>query len=130
MNFMMASSNDDKSDICQFFFTKTYSVLSIQYMYKVSCKMDKHFLRYFMFSTTGLLAPPPPPQPWDFRKSPAQVGSKQKMFTSFKLSWKLKFTLSAPMSVLAWKALLKWYRPSNEPDCLLCNPLKLISTPD
>ena len=30
---MMTSSNDDKSDICQFFI-KTYPVSSIQYMYK------------------------------------------------------------------------------------------------
>ena len=44
MTFMMISSNDGKSDICQFFI-KTYSILPIQYMYKVSCKMAKHFLR-------------------------------------------------------------------------------------
>ena len=45
MTFMMTSSNDGKSDICQVFI-KTYSILSVQYMYKVSCKMDKHVLRY------------------------------------------------------------------------------------
>ena len=30
------------------FFIKTYSILSIKY--KISCKMDKHFLRYMLFS--------------------------------------------------------------------------------
>ena len=39
LTFMIMSSNDDKSDIYQFF-VKTYSILSIQYMYKISCKMD------------------------------------------------------------------------------------------
>ena len=31
------------------FLIKTYSILSIQYMYKISCKIDKNFLRYSMF---------------------------------------------------------------------------------
>ena len=54
MTFMMTSSNDGKSDICQFF---------IQYMYKISCKMGKHFLRYSMLfhaPPTPFLPPNPP----------------------------------------------------------------------
>ena len=129
MKFMMTSSNDDKSDICHFFLPRLILYCQYSTWTKFHVKWTNFFWDTSCFSTAGLLAAPPP-QPWDFKKSPAQVGLKQKMFTSFKLSWKLKFTLSAPMSVLAWKALLKWYRPSNEPDCLLCNPLKLISTPD
>ena len=35
------------------FFIKTYSILSIQYMYKISCKMDKNVLRYSMFFHRG-----------------------------------------------------------------------------
>ena len=48
----------------------------MQYMYKISCKIDKDFLRYSMFLHHGPTrpAPPPPPQPWDFQKGPAQVG--------------------------------------------------------
>ena len=52
MTFMMTSSNYDKSDFVNFFI-KTYSILSIQYMYKISCKMDKNFLRYTMFFHRG-----------------------------------------------------------------------------
>ena len=59
MTFMMTSSNDDKSDTSQFFI-KTYTILSIQYMYKISCKMDKDFLKYSMFFPGGPTAPPPP----------------------------------------------------------------------
>ena len=63
MTFMVTSSNDDKSDICQFFI-KTYSILSKQYMYKISCKMDKNFLRYSMFfQRAPTSAPPLPPHP-------------------------------------------------------------------
>ena len=35
------------------FFIKTYSILSIRYMYKISCKMDKLFLKYSMFFHRG-----------------------------------------------------------------------------
>ena len=49
MNFVVVSSNDGKSDICQFFFIETFSLLSVQYIYELSCKMDKTFLRYSMF---------------------------------------------------------------------------------
>ena len=45
------------------FFIKTYTILSIQYMYKISCKMDKDFLKYSMFFPGGPTAPPPPPSP-------------------------------------------------------------------
>ena len=48
ITFMMTSSNDDKSNICQFFI-RTFSILSIQYTYKISSKIDKNFLRYCMF---------------------------------------------------------------------------------
>ena len=52
MTFMMTSSNDDKCDICHFFYQEL-SILSTQYMYKISCKMDKRFLRYSMFYQRG-----------------------------------------------------------------------------
>ena len=79
MTFMMTSSNDGKSDICQFFI-KTYSILSIQYMYKVSCKMDKHFLRCSTCFHHGPSSTPLP-QPWDFQKkaSPDRI----KIITKF-----------------------------------------------
>ena len=63
MAFMMTSSNDCKSDICQFFI-KTYSIFLIQYMYKISCKSDKTFQRYSMFFHHG---PTSHPLPWDFQ---------------------------------------------------------------
>ena len=62
------------------FFIKTYSILSIQYMYEISCKMDKHFLRYRMFFHRGPTSPPPPPAfskvALRFSKSPVQVELK------------------------------------------------------
>ena len=48
MNFVTMSSKECKSHICRFF-VKTFSLLSIQYMFELSCKMDKMFLRYSMF---------------------------------------------------------------------------------
>ena len=60
MTFILTSSNDDRSGICQFFI-KTYSILSMQYMYKISCKMDKYFLRYSMFFHCGTSRPPNTP---------------------------------------------------------------------
>ena len=63
MTFMITSSNDHKSDICQFFLSRY--IPYCQYKYKISCKMDKNVLRY-MFFNRGLnnatpLPPPPPP---------------------------------------------------------------------
>ena len=81
MTFMMTSLTYDKSDICQFFI-KTYSVLSIQYMYKISCKMYKNFLRYSIFFHR-VSTSPSPLQPRDFQKSPAQVGLRQSTFMLF-----------------------------------------------
>ena len=54
MTFMMTSSNDDIFQLtfeATFvnFIIKTYSTLLMQYMYKFSCKMDKHFLRCSKF---------------------------------------------------------------------------------
>ena len=43
------------------FFIKTYTILSIQYMYKISCKMDKDFLKYSMFFPRGPTGPSPHP---------------------------------------------------------------------
>ena len=70
LTFMVMSSNDDNSDIFQFFI-KTHSILSIQYMYKISCKMDKKFLRYSMFSS--LLAYQPSLSSEIFKPSPGSV---------------------------------------------------------
>ena len=39
------------------FFIKIYSILSIRYMYKISCKMDKLFLKYSMFFHRGSTSP-------------------------------------------------------------------------
>ena len=61
MTLTMMSSNDDKSDICQFFYQDLFNIVNIQYKYKIWCKMDKNVLRYSMFLQ-------------DFQKSPAQVG--------------------------------------------------------
>ena len=58
ITFMMTSPNDGKSDIC-LFFIKTYSILSVQC--KISCKIDKNFLRYMFFQL--------PPQPWVFLRN-------------------------------------------------------------
>ena len=70
MTFMMMSSNDDKSDIYHFFFFKTYSILSIQYMYQFSCRMNKKVLRYSILFHLGPTRLPPALR---FSKSPAQV---------------------------------------------------------
>ena len=43
-------SDDDKSDICQFFI-KIYFILSIQYVYKISRKMEK--IQYFQLVKTA-----------------------------------------------------------------------------
>ena len=53
MTFVMMSSNDDKVTFVSFFI-KTYSIFPIQYMYKMSCKMYKHFLRYSIFFHTSV----------------------------------------------------------------------------
>ena len=63
MTFTMTSSNEYKSDICQFFYEYLF-ILSIQYMYKTSWKMNKHFRRYNIFfhrQPTYELAPPSHP---------------------------------------------------------------------
>ena len=52
MTFMMMSSNGDKVTFVNFLIN-TYSILSIHYMYKISCKMDKNLPRYSMFSHRG-----------------------------------------------------------------------------
>ena len=59
MTFMMMSSNGDKVTFVNFFIN-TYSILSIHYMYKISCKMDKNLPRYSMFSHGGPTRLPPP----------------------------------------------------------------------
>ena len=41
-------------------------------MYKISCKMDKDFLRYSMFFHRGPTRPSPPPE--IFKKAPHQIG--------------------------------------------------------
>ena len=46
------------------FFIKTYSILSIQYIYKVSCKMDIFWDTACFFTRVN----------WVFQKSPTQVG--------------------------------------------------------
>ena len=75
MTFIMTSSNDDKSDICQLIFIKTYSIFSIQYMYRISCKMDKHFLRCSMFFHRGPTSPPPAALRFSKKNSPGRVES-------------------------------------------------------
>ena len=52
MTFMMTSSNDDKATFVSFFI-ETYSILSIKYIYKMPCKIDKDFVRYSMFFHRG-----------------------------------------------------------------------------
>ena len=74
MTFMKMSSNDNKSCICQFFI-KVYCILSIQYMYKISCKMDEHFLRYSMLFHRGPTRNPPVLR---FSKKPSPGGVKHK----------------------------------------------------
>ena len=59
MTFMMTPSNDDKSDICQFFYQDLFHIVN-KYMYKILCKMEmtKIFWDTACFFTAGLLAPP------------------------------------------------------------------------
>ena len=68
MTFMMTSSSDDKVTFVKFVI-KTYSILSIQYVYKISYKIDIHFLRYSMFFL-GIEI---------FKKKPSPVRVKQKL---------------------------------------------------
>ena len=71
MTFMMTSSSDDKVTFVKFVI-KTYSILSIQYMYKISYKMDINFLRYSMFFSPRAYYFPPVLK--FSEKSSAQVG--------------------------------------------------------
>ena len=57
------------------FFIKVYCILSIQYMYKISCKMDKNFLRYSMLFHRGSSRNPPVLR---FSKKPSPGGVKHK----------------------------------------------------
>ena len=52
MTFMITSSNDDKSDSCQFFYQDLFHIDNTVYV-KISCKMDKNFLRYTKFFHHG-----------------------------------------------------------------------------
>ena len=61
-------------------FMETFSILSVQYMYKISFKMDKNLDIEIQqtwdatcFFTAGLLTPSPLHQLWNFQKSPAQI---------------------------------------------------------
>ena len=72
----MTSSNDDKSDICQFFYQDLFHVVNTVYVQNIFVKWTKMFWDAALFFTAGLLAPPPSPQSWYFQKSPAQVGLK------------------------------------------------------
>ena len=73
---MMTLSNDDKSEICQFFI-KTYSILSILYMHK--CKNVNRQKFYWNTACSFCRGPARYPLPLEFQKSPSQVGLKQKM---------------------------------------------------
>ena len=64
ITFMMASSNDDKSSICQFFYEDFFHIVNI--------------CRKIMFS---------PPQPWDSQKSPVQVLLRTLFFLFFFNWW-------------------------------------------
>ena len=67
MTFMMTSSNDDKSDICQFFYQDLFHIVNTVYLQDI----------------------------WDFRKSLAQVGLRLKcgqpcvIFPSYFEQWNL-----------------------------------------
>ena len=62
MTFMMMSSDDAKSDICQFFYQDLFDTE----IYKILFKMDKNFLRYISFHCRPTMTPPPPPPPDSF----------------------------------------------------------------
>ena len=64
ITFMMASSNDDKSSICRFFYEDFFHIVNI--------------CRKIMFS---------PPQPWDSQKSPVQVLLRTLFFLFFFNWW-------------------------------------------
>ena len=53
MNFVTMSSKDSKSHI-YWFFIETFSLLSIQYMFELSCKTDKCFWDTACFFSAGL----------------------------------------------------------------------------
>ena len=62
----------------------TYSMLLIQYMYKISCKMDKIFLRYSMFFHRGSTRPSPALR---FSKKPSPGKVKGPMWCCAWQSW-------------------------------------------
>lgn len=61
MIVMMTSANDDKSDICQFFYQDLFHIVNLVYD------------TVYFFTAGPPATPPPPSEPWEFKKSPAQV---------------------------------------------------------
>ena len=59
------------------FSIKTRCILSVSYMYKVSCKMDKNFLRYSMFFHRGPTSLPSPTPVLRFSKRSNQIGLRR-----------------------------------------------------
>ena len=66
MTFMMMSSNDDKSDIYQFFFLRLIPYCQYSICTNFHVKWTKKFWDTAYFFTSGLLGSP---QPWDFQKA-------------------------------------------------------------
>ena len=60
MTFMITPSNDDKSDICQFFYQDFFHIVNTV-MYKILCKIYKIFLRYNMLFHRGPISTPSSP---------------------------------------------------------------------
>ena len=69
MTLMMTLSNDDKSDIYQFFLSRFIPYCQYRICTKFHVKWTKIFWDTASFFTAGLLGPP-----WDFKKSPYQIG--------------------------------------------------------
>ena len=61
MTFMMTSQMMTEVIFVIFFFVKTYSILSIQYMYKISCKNGQNSSEIQHAFHHGPTSPPPSP---------------------------------------------------------------------
>ena len=80
MTFMMTSSNNDKSDIFQFYYEDLFRIINTVYVQHFMENGQKFSEIQHVFSPWAYSSPPTS-QPCDFQKSLAQVGLKSTIKT-------------------------------------------------
>ena len=95
MTFMMTPSNDNKSDICQFFLSILIPYCQYSICTKFNVKLTKTFWDIACFFTKGLVALPPlPPLRFSRKPSPGRVNEMK----DWCFLWKSEFRWS-PITV-------------------------------